>query len=126
MQVLLCRYLDDSCVVCVWNNSFGVGSVMAVLHIMFVNDLECVFADCWRLRKKRCFSLFQFRCILWTSVGVLILEAVLDLRVIIAACQCEHVAHVLDLDCTGYAVNSLLFCWILVTPCACHMCTHAT
>ena len=46
MQVLICRYLDDSCVVCVWNNSCGVGSVMVFVHTMFVGDLECVFADC--------------------------------------------------------------------------------
>ena len=103
----------------------GVGSVLAVLHIMVANDVERVFVDCLRL-ETGCFSLYEFRCLLWTCLGVLILKAVLDVRVIIAACQCEPVAHVLDFDCTVYAVNSLLFCWIPVSPCACHMSTHAT
>ena len=52
MQVLKCRYLNDSCVVCVWNNSFGIGCVMAVVQIMFVSDLECVLADCCRHANK--------------------------------------------------------------------------
>ena len=73
---------------------------------MFVSELECVLADCCRHTNKAapyCISVPSFYGLLF--LHELIVAGMLILRVIIAACQCQHVAHVLDSACTGYAVN---------------------